>query len=208
MVERSFDRLPPMKNPLHYIEQYPERTKGLLGISYDQFLRLTAQAQMIEEQRQAEIERTKVRLNAKGGGCKPKLSPKEEVCLCLFYLRQLPTFEVLGLHFGLSKTQANDTFHDWLGILRELLPASLLEQVETRSSDYELVRELLVQFQLLVDSTEQARERPEDLIARERFRLHPETYEQVILAVCGLVRLRIGTVVLPVPEQSSTRGVT
>jgi hypothetical protein len=313
MVERSFDRLPPMKNPLHYIEQYPERTKRLLGISYDQFLRLTAQAQLLEEQRQAEIERTKVRLNAKGGGCKPKLSPKEEVCLCLFYLRQLPTFEVLGLHFGVSKTQANDTFHDWLEILRELLPASLLEQVETRASDYELVRELLVQFQLLVDSTEQARERPEDLdeqrqhfsgkknqhtfknqvislpqgkdivdvvagargptsdinlfrqqqqkfdpeqpfegdkafvggkniktphkkpkkreltlaqkaenkvlsskrifvehvirllkifrIARERFRLHPDTYEQVILAVCGLVRLRIGTVVLPVPGQ-------
>jgi hypothetical protein len=54
MVERSFDRLPPMKNSLHYIEQYPERTKGLLGISYDQFIRLTAQAQLLEEQRQAE----------------------------------------------------------------------------------------------------------------------------------------------------------
>ncbi|MBD2018521.1 IS5/IS1182 family transposase, partial [Microcoleus sp. FACHB-53] len=38
-------------------------------------------------------------------------------------------------------------------------------------------------------------------IARERFRLHPDTYEQVILTVCGLVRRRIGTVVLPVPEQ-------
>lgn len=63
----------------------------------------------------------------------------------------------------MSKTQANDTCHDWLKILRELLPASLLEQVETRASDYELVRELLVQVQLLVDSTEQARERPEDL---------------------------------------------
>ncbi len=44
-------------------------------------------------------------------------------------------------------------------------------------------------------------------IARERFRLHPDTYEQVILTVCGLVRLRIGTVVLPVPEQLSTGGM-
>jgi hypothetical protein len=26
----------------------------------------------------------------------------------------MPTFEVLGLHFGISKTEANDTFHYWL----------------------------------------------------------------------------------------------
>jgi hypothetical protein len=47
---------------------------------------------------------------------KPKQEIKEEVCLCLFYLRQMPTFEVLGLHFGGAKTEANDTFHYWLGI--------------------------------------------------------------------------------------------
>lgn len=35
-------------------------------------------------------------------------------------------------------------------------------------------------------------------VASERFRLHPNTYEQVILTVCGLVRLRIGSLVLPV----------
>lgn len=44
-------------------------------------------------------------------------------------------------------------------------------------------------------------------IARERFRLHPDTYEQVILTICGLVRLRIGALVLPVPEQLSTGGM-
>ena len=35
-------------------------------------------------------------------------------------------------------------------------------------------------------------------VAQERFRLNRDTYEQVILAVCGLVRLRIGALVLPV----------
>lgn len=34
-------------------------------------------------------------------------------------------------------------------------------------------------------------------IAQERFRLHPDTYKSVILTVCGLVRLRMGTWVLP-----------
>lgn len=34
-------------------------------------------------------------------------------------------------------------------------------------------------------------------VAQERFRLRPATYEQIVLAVCGLVRLRIGALVLP-----------
>lgn len=33
-------------------------------------------------------------------------------------------------------------------------------------------------------------------IARERFRLREENYEKIILAICGLVRLRIGALVL------------
>lgn len=86
---------------------------------------------------------------------------QEEVCLGLFYLRQLPTFEVLGLQFGVSNPEANDTFHYWLEVLRELLPASLLEQVENHASDYEVVQEMLT-FQLIVDSYEQPRERPSD----------------------------------------------
>jgi len=32
--------------------------------------------------------------------------------------------------------------------------------------------------------------------AQERFRLRPETYEQVILTICGLVRFRIGALIL------------
>lgn len=298
-----------MKNPLHYIHSYPLRTKQILGISYDQFLKLVQQAELCQQQRKAEIERSKVRVNLIGGGRKPKLTIAEEVCLSLFYLRQMPTFEVLGIHFDISKTQANDTFHYWLKIFRELLPASMLEQVNNQDSDYAIVQELLSEFELVVDSYEQPRERPESndeqkkffsgkkkrhtfksqvvslplaqdivdvmvgaegsksdislfrnqmtkfsyeqlfkgdkayiggknittphkkprnrelslqqkaenkvfssqriyvehlirllkifRIASERFRLHSETYERIILTVCGLVRLRIGSLVLP-----------
>jgi hypothetical protein len=315
MVEQSFTALPMTKNPLHYIHKYPHRTQRLLGIEYKQFLQLLEQAQVKHNDRQAEVERHKRRVNAKGGGRKPLLSVAEEVCLCLFYLRHYPTFEVLGLQFGVSKTEANDTVHYWLKILRQLLPASLLEQVESHSSDYAVVQEWLTQFQLIVDSFEQARERPTDneeqqsyfsgkkrqhtyksqivsmpggkdivdavagekgptsdisvfrqqqsrfapgqgfdgdkayigaenvqtphkkppgqdltpqqkaenkefsstrrifvehmirlvrifRIAKERFRLHADTYEQVILTVCGLVRLRLGMIVLPVSPES------
>lgn len=65
MVERSFDRLPQMKNPLNYIQEYPQRTKQLLGISYNQFLCLLAQTELRHTQQQAQKERTKIRLNAR-----------------------------------------------------------------------------------------------------------------------------------------------
>ncbi|WP_081462676.1 helix-turn-helix domain-containing protein [Trichormus azollae] len=61
---------------------------------------------------------------------------KQQVCLCLFYWRKMPTFEVLGLHFGIWKTEAKDTFHYWLEILRNVFPPSLLKQVEKHDSDY------------------------------------------------------------------------
>ena len=48
----------------------------------------------------------------------------------------MPTFEVLGFDFSISKTEAKDTFHYWLDKLRNVLPASLLEQVEKHDSDY------------------------------------------------------------------------
>lgn len=265
---------------------------------------------MHEKHQQAYREQTKIRVNAKGGGRPPKLTIAEQVCLCLFYLRHLPTFEVLGIQFEVSKTEANDTFHYWLAVLRKLLPASLLEQLGNEASKLEMVLELLSEFRLIVDSTEQPRQRPGDQkeqqkcfsgkkkqhtfknqvlalpegkeivdvivgvtgstsdislfrtqqqkfvaeqefegdkayvgapqmttphkkprkrelteqqkaenkifssqrifvehlirlvklfrVAKERFRLHPDTYKSVILTVCGLVRLRLGTLVLPV----------
>jgi len=47
----------------------------------------------------------------------------------------MPTFEVMGMHFDISKTEANDTFHYWLGIFRDILPASMLEVVEYQEND-------------------------------------------------------------------------
>jgi hypothetical protein len=90
---------------------------------------------------QAYIESKKIPINQKGGGGKPKLEIKEQVYLCLFSLRKMPTFEVLGLYLGISKTEAKDTFHYWLEILGleilgDVLPASVLEQVEKHESDY------------------------------------------------------------------------
>lgn len=292
-----------------YIEKYPHRTKQILGISYEQLQSLLNCARKRHQDIKAKQSSQKIRINAPGGGRPTKLSMNEQVCLCLFYLRQMPTFQVLGMLFGISKTEANDTFHEWIPILRDILPSSLLEQVSNNESDLLFVQEVLTNFRLLVDSLEQPIYRPSDQkqqqeyfsgkkkqhtlknqviglpeakdivevevgargptadikmfrksqkkfdesqpfsgdkayqggenittphkrkrkqeltqqqkdenkalssnrifvehlirllkifrIASQRFRLKADTYEQIILTVCGLVRLRIGSLILP-----------
>jgi hypothetical protein len=69
------------------------------------------QHKKLQEKLQGDIESKKIGINQKGGGGKGKLEIKEQVCLSLFYLRKMPTFEVLGLHFGICKTEAQETFH-------------------------------------------------------------------------------------------------
>ncbi len=80
--------------------------------------------------------------------------------MTLIYLRHSPTFQLLGLQFGVSETTANDIFHYWLPIISEALPPSLLEQVKKFEGDYEWLQELLSELQLIVDTSEQVRERP------------------------------------------------
>jgi len=53
------------------------------------------------------------------------------------------------------ESTANDTFNYWLPLLQELLPSSLLEQVKKKAS--EIVREILTEYELIVDSAEQPR---------------------------------------------------
>jgi hypothetical protein len=299
-----------MSNILSYIEENPKETQRLIGLEYGQLQQLIQNAERLHNEKQALLESKKVRIISGGGGRKPKLSIKEQIILTLVYLRQMTTFQLLGISFGVSESTANDTFNYWFSLLRELLPSSLLESVKKTASDYEVVKEILTEFELIVDSSEQARERPgeykeqkkyysgkkqnhtfknqliilpngKDIVdvaanepghksdinffrerqaefafqqkfkgdkgyigeaaiktpqkkpkngelttvqkqknqelssqrillehtirilkifraAGERFRLNPQKYEQVILTICGLVRLRIGALILPV----------
>lgn len=113
-------------------------------------------------EKRAEIESNKTRIIAPGGGRKPEISSKEGICLCLIYLRQKPIFEILGLLFDVSKTKANDAFNYWVEILRDILPASQIEEVEGNNQKYQDLRRMLGEYELIVDSAEQAIERPVD----------------------------------------------
>jgi hypothetical protein len=100
-----------MTSPLERITSHPQESKRLIGIKHEDFITLVALAEQRHIHRQAEIEKKKVRLIAPGGGRKAEMTPKKGVCLCLFYLRHKPTFEVLGLLFDVSRTKANNTFN-------------------------------------------------------------------------------------------------
>ncbi|MEH2333554.1 transposase family protein [Nostoc sp.] len=81
----------------------------------------------------------------------------------------MTTFQLLGIEFGVSESTANDTFNYWLPTLRELLPSSLLEQVKKNAADHEIVKEVLTEYELIVDSYEQIRERPGDKDEQEKY---------------------------------------
>ncbi len=167
-----------MVNPLEHIRLHPKLAKQLIGLTLPQLEKLikqaiarSAPAKLIakNKERKKEAEEQKIRLNKKGAGRAKNLSEEVEICLTLFYLRQMPIFEVLGIIFDVSRTTANDIFHYWLLILRDLLPSSLLEEWENSLQDNEFVQELLTSHQLLVDSAEQPRERPKSYQEQKKF---------------------------------------
>ncbi|BAY26419.1 hypothetical protein NIES2100_62350 [Calothrix sp. NIES-2100] len=153
----------------NYIQKCPSRTKQILGISHEQFQALLESALKEHIKIQKEKEKEKIRINYPGGGRQEILSTSEQICLCLFYLRQIPTFEILGMLFGVSKSEAHVTFHYWRKIIRVILPSSLLEQMDGQEGDFLIVQELLTNFQLLVDSLEQPINRPSDNEEQKKF---------------------------------------
>lgn len=154
---------------LQYIQSHPKETKRLIGINLQQFNLLVEQAKLVEEQLQIELEKEKIRINAKGAGSHQKLSISDQILLTLDYLRQFETFQSLGVKFQVCESTANNIFHKWLPIIVKLLPASLLEQVNEKPGELEWVREILCNYELIVDSTEQPIERPVDKETQEEF---------------------------------------
>lgn len=81
----------------------------------------------------------------------------------------MPTFQLLGVQFGVSESTAHNLFHYWIKILRDLLPASLLEQAKKKTSEWEWVQEILSEWELIVDSWEQVRERPAEYQEQKKY---------------------------------------
>jgi hypothetical protein len=152
-----------------YIQQHPEEVKRLLGISFEQLQQLIEQGKVVHQIKQENSEKSRVRIIKAGGGKPAKLLIEEQIVLTLVYLRHHVTFQVLGLLFQVSESTAHNLFNYWQDLLRESLPASLLEQVKKSPENEEELREQLQKYELIVDSEEQDRQRPSDYQAQKKY---------------------------------------
>jgi len=166
---KSFFNHKSMSTILDHIEKNPQETQRLVGLGYEHLQQLIQTAEKLHNDKQVSGESNKIRIIAGGGGRKPKLSIPEQILLTLVYLRHMTTFQLLGIQFGVSESTANDTFNYWVPLLRELLPASLVEQVKKNANDYETVKEVLTEYELIVDSYEQVRQRPGDYAQQKKY---------------------------------------
>lgn len=152
-----------------YIQQHTQEVKRLLGISYEQLEQLIEQGKVLDQIKQEKNEKQKKRIIKAGGGKPAKLSIEEQIVLTLVYLRHHLTFQVLGLLFEVSESTAHNLFNYWQDLLREGLPASLLEQVKKYPENESQIREKVRQYELIVDSEEQDRERPGDYKTQKEY---------------------------------------
>ncbi|NEO34685.1 MAG: transposase [Symploca sp. SIO3C6] len=152
-----------------YLQRNQKQAKRLVGISYEQLIQLIEQAKLLHEQRLSEIDKNKTRLISAGGGKKSQLEEEEQIILTLIYLRHHLSFQILGLLFQVSESTANNIFNYWQSLLRESLPASLLEQAKKCEEEEEAIIEMLAEQELIVDSAEQDRERPSDYQQQKLF---------------------------------------
>ncbi|MEG5172340.1 transposase family protein [Microcoleus sp. B3-D7] len=108
-----------------YLENHPSDTQRMLGIESDQLIELITKAKNLYDRHKKQQENQKSRLIKPGSGRSPKLTRSDQILLTLVYLHNLPTFQILGVEFGMGESTANYIFHHWVKILKELLPASL-----------------------------------------------------------------------------------
>lgn len=96
-----------------------------------------------------------------GAGGKFKLSLEERVFMTLFFLRHYPTYALLGFLFELHESNAYRNVEIMKEFLREHVP--LPKRVrEKRISSMEELMEEMPEIELIIDATEQERQKPKE----------------------------------------------
>jgi hypothetical protein len=98
-----------------------------------------------------------------GGGADFKLSSDaEKVFFVLFYLKCYPTFDLLGLFFGLDRSNANRCLHYFLPMVEEVL-GQKQELPKRKISSMAEFRECFGELdQIVLDGTERPIQRPKN----------------------------------------------
>ena len=104
------------------------RVKALLGVNPAALSELMVKVLpvLVDRRRQQQAQRPD-RKRAVGGGRTRGLAPYQEVLLTLVYLRHNVSHEVVGALFGVSADTSENTFHEVVGVLRDVCPANRWE---------------------------------------------------------------------------------
>lgn len=139
--------------------------KALTGLSSEKFTALAeAFAKVYQTEQQQAYERG-LKQRRPGGGQKGKLpSAEAKLLFVLYYFKNYPTFDVLGMHFDMARSKACENVHRLTPLLHKTL-ASLNVLPERTFASAEAFRASLAKVeleQLLVDVTERLCQRPGD----------------------------------------------
>jgi hypothetical protein len=98
-----------------------------------------------------------------GGGRKGALATmSEKLLFLLYYFKVYPTFDVLGSHFNMARSKANENLHKLVLVLYEaLVQLEVMPQREFATPD-ELLEALDGLDTILIDVTERQHRRPQD----------------------------------------------
>lgn len=122
--------------------------KALTGLSYQEFMELVPAFKRAEEEIQT---MGKKRIRAFGGGKLGVLKTREERLFCvLFYLKNYPTFDVIGYLFGFQRGHACEAIHRYLKILEKALgkkhslPERRINSVEEFMTKFPFLSEIAI----------------------------------------------------------------
>jgi bacterioferritin (cytochrome b1) len=90
-----------------YIEKHPSETQRLLGIHDEQLIKLIINAENLYARHKRHQENSKIRIIKPASRRPPKLTIADPIILRLLYLHHLPTFQILGVQFGIGESTAN-----------------------------------------------------------------------------------------------------
>ena len=110
------------------LTKFPEdKVRALVGLNHAALGALLAEALPEIDRRRREEQAGKPRKRKVGGGRKRLLKPYQEVLLTLIYLRHNVAFCVVGMMFNVSADVAENTFHEIVGVLKDVCPANRWE---------------------------------------------------------------------------------
>ena len=114
---------------LTQLQRFPEdKIRALLGLTKPALGELLLVALPEKQRRRTQQQHNKPQRKRKvGGGRKRLLQPYQEILLTLLYLRHNVAFAVVGMLFGVSADVAENTFHETVGLLRDVCPANRWE---------------------------------------------------------------------------------